>query len=45
MSKLAEHFLIALNKFDNRHKAPVSDLNFYKNKLWKSESEQCIRKK
>ena len=43
MSKLAEHFLIALSKCDNRHKAPVSNIDFYKNKLWKStkDTENC----
>ena len=41
-NKLVENFLFALSKFDNSHKAQVSNINFYKNKLGSSESQKCI---
>ena len=43
-NKLVENFLFALSKFDNSHKAQVSNINFYKNKLGSSESQKCIRR-
>ena len=43
-NKLVENFLFALTRFDNWHKAQVSNTNFYENKLESSESQQCIGK-
>ena len=43
-NKLVENFLFALSKFDNWHKAEVSNPNSYKNKLGSSESQQWIGK-
>ena len=43
-NKLVENFLFALTRFDNWHKAQVSNTNFYENKLGSSESQQCIGK-
>ena len=43
-NKLVDNFLFVLSKFDIWHRAPISNTNFYKSKLGKSESQQCIRK-